>query len=215
MIPKKILIMRHGETDWNISKRFQGKTDVPLNKTGEHQAFLATERIQKWAPQKVFSSPLARARKTALIATGWPEERLVIAEELSELSFGLWEGKTRRELLETDPSFQKWFRAPFSFSPLQATSLEEIALNSAALWKKVLDAPEERILIVSHGGTICGLLSSALGIPIQHMWRINMGNCALSGVLWDGKRFSLAFYNDHIHSASDDNHQKFTMPIVF
>ena len=68
MTMRKILLLRHGQTDWNAQMRFQGRMDIPLNELGMRQAAMAAERIAEWAPEEVYVSPLERAVTTATIA---------------------------------------------------------------------------------------------------------------------------------------------------
>ena len=88
----KIYFIRHGETDWNIVKRLQGATDIPLNENGEALARETAEGLKEIPFDMVFTSPLKRAYRTAEIVKGNREIPLIIEERIREICFGDYEG---------------------------------------------------------------------------------------------------------------------------
>ena len=95
----RLLLVRHGETEWNRQKRFQGQIDVPLNNNGHAQARRASEFLAKVKIDKAFSSPMLRPKDTALeILNKHPQIKLELFDELKEISHGLWEGKFEHEI---------------------------------------------------------------------------------------------------------------------
>jgi broad specificity phosphatase PhoE len=97
---RKILLVRHGLTDWNYASRFQGRTDVPLNKEGMAQAEKVARRVEGWPVDAVYSSPLTRARQTADIIAARLHKSATIIDDLVEVNFGMWEGLYFKELME-------------------------------------------------------------------------------------------------------------------
>ena len=115
MKTKSILLLRHGETNWNIEQRFQGSRDLPLNEKGEEQARQVSLRIKSWHPEFVVSSPLMRAFKTSVLASGWHEESIKRDPDLCEINFGVWEGCSTHELKEQGELFHAGRRSLFQF----------------------------------------------------------------------------------------------------
>lgn len=93
----KLLLTRHGQTDWNVAGKIQGVTDIELNETGVKQAQETKEKLLNQKIDVIISSPLKRARKTAEIIKGERDIPLIIDDGLKERCFGKFEGKTREE----------------------------------------------------------------------------------------------------------------------
>lgn len=93
----RILVVRHGQTDWNVERRIQGKTDVPLNQKGIEQAYIAEQKLKEEKIDLCLSSPLKRARQTAEIINSEREIPLKLDDRLIEISYGKMEGKYSNE----------------------------------------------------------------------------------------------------------------------
>ncbi|MCI9016927.1 MAG: histidine phosphatase family protein [Clostridia bacterium] len=93
----KLLLTRHGQTDWNVARKIQGTTDIDLNQTGIKQAELTREKLLNEKIDIIISSPLKRARKTAEIINKGRNIPIIIDNEIKERCFGIFEGKTREE----------------------------------------------------------------------------------------------------------------------
>lgn len=212
---KKILLLRHGETDWNVEERFQGSRDIPLNENGERQAREVASRVRGWRPERVLSSPLRRALRTAVVVTGLPQEEVRIVPQLREINFGVWEGRCVRDL-KRDALFSAWVREPFSVPPPEAESEAEILARARAVAELLRGCAEERILVVSHGGTLRALLSIVLEVPLKSVWKFfRLSNCSLTGLERAGDTFILSFYNDRLCGACASLGQESALPIVF
>lgn len=199
MDEKKILLLRHGVTDWNAKLRFQGRTDIPLNTEGEAQASSVHSRVMAWKPEVVMVSPLGRAKRTAQIVTGLPQDALLIVDELIEISFGNWEGKGLLELKD-DKEYKAWMDSPSSVSVANSEPIGDVMDRVGVVLEKIIETEAERFLLVSHGGTLRALIAKALGVPLDAMWKyFAFDNCALSGLTYKKGRFILKFYNDRLH----------------
>lgn len=169
--PLTIYYVRHGETDWNIAGRLQGRHDVPLNARGRGQAShcgeilrdLFAEEHRDPASLDYVASPLGRARKTMELlrtAMGLPPEGYQVDPQLAEISFGDWEGFTIKQLHARDPQriaqreHDKWH-----FLPPNGESYEMVAARMRAWY----DTLSRDTVAVAHGGTARGLMAS-LGI---------------------------------------------------
>lgn len=202
MSRKRILLVRHGKTEWNGLSRFQGKSDIPLNEEGRRQAGLLSARLEGWNPSVLFSSPLSRARETAgLLASGNSGLSPVLLDELSEMSFGLWEGRSIHEIESGTPeSFLKWKASPFEFPPPGGEDFSSVEPRVRAVLEKIFSSDGDRIIVVSHGGILRAMLALLLDLPLRPVWRIKIANCSISGIDVGKKGASLAFLNDDLHT---------------
>jgi probable phosphoglycerate mutase len=95
--PIRVVLWRHGQTDWNVENRFQGHSDIPLNKVGEHQVTAAAKVLAALRPDRIISSDLIRAQSTAAALADLTDIKVEINPALRETNGGLWEGKTGPE----------------------------------------------------------------------------------------------------------------------
>jgi uncharacterized phosphatase len=136
--------IRHGETDWNLQNKFMGKQDIPLNNTGIEQAYEESYVLDNIEIDKVFSSPLKRAKKTAQIIVDECRLELEVVEKLQERSWGSLEGKTR-------DSIDLSFLSDKNIAPDSETYLAFKTRIISAM-KHILSSQMQYPLIVSHGG---------------------------------------------------------------
>lgn len=199
---KKILFLRHGETDWNSQLRYQGTMDVPLNSKGEKQAAAASGRLANWVPDHVAVSPLKRAVRTAEIIgkkRRWTMEPQVF-DGLREVDFGEWEGRQISDVIDTyGDVYFRWRDDPGSWSPPGGESLESVKERFMAVLESLLAMDGSKFLIVTHGGVIRAALSALLDFPPGVSWKMTLGNCSYTALtLWRG-RILLNFLNDCVH----------------
>lgn len=147
-----IVLVRHGETDWNYSGRYQGQTDIPLNETGLAQAAIVAGVIASDGPwDAIVSSPLSRARQTAeAIAAAIGISVTRFDDDLRERAYGVAEGTTLAERLERWPG-NDW---P-GLEPYEAMQQRGVA----ALERVAATHPGKRVLVVCHGGLMNAVLT--------------------------------------------------------
>jgi broad specificity phosphatase PhoE len=153
-----ILLARHGETDWNRDGRFQGWADPPLNKTGRQQARALAEQLADVPFDAAYSSDLRRAYETALIVAEPHQVPVVSDRGLREIDVGSWSGLTWPEITA---------RFPGAEHHDGETREEHLARVLAAVERIASAHLGERILIVSHGGSMRTLRRHALGEPVH------------------------------------------------
>jgi probable phosphoglycerate mutase len=155
-----ILLARHGETDWNRQGRFQGWADPPLNDAGRAQARELAERLRDTPFDAVYSSDLRRAHETADIVAAPHDVPVMIDPGLREIDVGSWSGLTRREIEARFPGADHH----------DGESREDHLARVLAAVERIARAHVgERILIVSHGGSLRALRRHAIGEPVHPM----------------------------------------------
>jgi broad specificity phosphatase PhoE len=204
----RIWMVRHGQTEWNVTGRFQGQSDTPLNALGERQARAAGRQLRRLAQADAWVSPslretggrlaaiytsdLERARRTAEIiceeleagdeAAIDRETPLVIEPRLRELSFGEWEGLTYAQIQAYQPDIlELWRRDLEQHAPPGGETLRQMAGRVQAALDAILAAhPDGRVVVVAHGGPLQMLTALALGLPASRYWQVYMANGSLS-----------------------------------
>ena len=153
----ELILIRHGTTQGNKERRFIGVLDVPLAPEGEELARRVAPTLP--AVDHVYRSPLLRCEQTAQLL--WPDAEKTVIPELRETDFGPFEGKNHEELKD-DPLYQQWITtADFAKIPVGESTADAVERASRGLLLLLKDAKEhgyERVGVVSHGGTLMGLL---------------------------------------------------------
>jgi alpha-ribazole phosphatase/probable phosphoglycerate mutase len=205
-VKKKILLIRHGKTDWNAEVRFQGSTDIPLNDNGYQQALKTAARLKSWHGVPIYSSPLKRAMQTAeVISAGTP---IVPLDGLTEIFFGEWEGAQVSDIRKKDKiALDAWHRDGFFSLPKNAETWEQIYDRVTQAVKICLLHEDERIIIVAHGGILRAIMISLLQLDPHSAWRLAVHNCSISGIDICRGVNNLVFLNDtlHLNTESDYN----------
>ncbi|MHB8620799.1 MAG: histidine phosphatase family protein [Chloroflexota bacterium] len=198
----RLLLCRHGQTTFNASLRFQGQVDAPLSELGLRQAELLGQRLAEERIDAAYASDLARARDTALATVGERPIPLRLDSRLREISFGRWEGLTFAEIEKRYPEdveARRLDRVGFTI-PDGGESLAEMAGRLSAFLGEVLPRHEgESVLIVSHGGTVNGIISVLVGLPLSSWWRLRNSNANITTIELTASGACLATFNDVCH----------------
>jgi alpha-ribazole phosphatase len=180
----RLLLVRHGETDWNATGRYQGQTDIPLNAAGRWQAKAVADRLAAERLDAVYASDLLRAWETA-VAIAAPHGLEVRADmRLREMSYGDWQGLTYRQIEEQAPAaLAAWNADRVHTTPPGGESLAALAGRA----KDVVDEirathPEGTVALVSHGGTVRMILCVLVGHPPGLYWQFEMDNTGISEI---------------------------------
>ena len=124
---RRIILARHGQTEWNLDFKFQGKTDVNLTETGKLQAKALAHRLSSWDFEIIYSSPLSRAMYTSNEIAKNKNIDVIPLPELQEINFGSWEGHSIEKLRQEQRAlFSKWRADPFFNMPPGAESWEKL-----------------------------------------------------------------------------------------
>lgn len=187
-----ILLARHGESDWNRTKRWQGFADRPLTDLGRRQAMELAARLEETELDAVYSSDLQRARETAEIVARSKHLDVQTVRDLREVDVGSWSGLTRAEAEARYPdAYARWLQGDEGWDDGETyDQLGERVVRAIQRIAKEHDG--QRVLIVAHGGTIRAIHAAALGIDVHAYRRIQRvePNATLSAVCVDDARLT-------------------------
>jgi probable phosphoglycerate mutase len=150
---KKMVLVRHGVTDWNASGLFQGQADVPLNARGQAQAARSAQAIAALKPTRIISSDSARAFQTATAIAEATGLKVLKDERLREVDVGTWSGMSVDEVAQISPTFARAMQLGEDFrrSPTGETGTEAGARVARALRDFSIQYDDECLVVVGHG----------------------------------------------------------------
>ncbi|MDV3253704.1 histidine phosphatase family protein [Devosia sp. BK] len=161
---KRLLLVRHGESEWNAVRRLQGQADIGLSPEGEAQALALTPTIAQLAPDRVVASDLRRARYTAELL-GHSDAELDAG--LREINVGDWTGMPIADIIAQDAEGYRGWRAG-TFAPHGGEVWQDFADRTTEATMRHFETAD-RLLVVCHGGVIRALLQTILGLPPQRI----------------------------------------------
>jgi broad specificity phosphatase PhoE len=187
-----IFLARHGESDWNVEKRFQGHSDRPLTERGREQAHALADLVGSEKIDAVYTSPLSRARETAEIVAARAGLEAVALPELREVDTGSWSGLSRADVEARFPDgFARWRSGGSGWE--DGESYEEMAERVIGALRRIAeDHPDGRVLVISHGGPIRAIHAAAEGLAIKDFRRLKPvePNARLSAVAVENGRLT-------------------------
>jgi alpha-ribazole phosphatase len=197
----KVIFVRHGETLWNHSKRYQGHSDIPLNEKGLQQAKRVSEGLAQENIRAIYSSDLMRAAQTAEAIAKQHFLQPICMPEFREVNFGLWEGLTYEEIMTTWPEvLSSLYSKPGSMLIPEGESFYDVQRRTnIGLSSCIANHDEETIVIVSHGGTMRILLCTALRLEIEHMWSLRQDPTAINIIEYYKEATVVSLVNDTCH----------------
>lgn len=202
MTLRRLILLRHGQTDFNVAGRMQGHLESVLTPTGRAQAATAAPVIAALAPDRLISSDLSRAADTGEVVGAVCGLPVKLDTRLRETHLGLWQGMSVDEIEVEYPGAIATWRSDASWAPPGGESRVEVVERSRPVVDEVDGEPSEgaseALLIVAHGGLIAGLVSGLLELPVTAWPAIGgLGNCrwAVLARRPDHPRWRLAGYN--------------------
>jgi len=179
----RLLLVRHGLTQWNEEKRYLGNTDIPLNKIGKQQAIALAHALREEHFEQIYSSTLQRALDTAAVIKANRKISLITDPRLREINFGVFEGLTFSEAKTQYPTMlSAWldnYDQPPDEGELFSSLTERVCSFLGDL--KMIEAPQTK-LIVSHGGCLREIIRLLLGQPRERHWSFQFDLASISEV---------------------------------
>jgi len=201
----KVILVRHGETDWNLSRRIQGgNSDTPLNQRGRQQAEGLALRLKQEKIQAIYSSPLQRARDTAQAIARYHQLPVEIEPSLKEIEVGELEGvsitevgKHLSELLVKHKQGEELPRIP------GGESVTEVQQRVWGTIQCLVDKHREGVLVVvAHYFTVLTAICAVLNLPLAEIDRLRLSSSGISIINFDGQTPRLMLFNDTCHLAN-------------
>jgi glucosyl-3-phosphoglycerate phosphatase len=218
----RLVMLRHGQTDFNAGSRMQGQLDSALTELGRAQAVAAAEVLGKLQPLLIVSSDLHRAYDTAITLGEQTGLQVRVDERLRETHLGDWQGLTHTEVDAQAPGARLTWRDDATWAPHGGESRADVAARSVPLVAELVagepewgdaDEPDRPVVLVAHGGLIAALSAALLKLPVDN-WPIlgGMGNASWvqlsghshdSGADFDSIRWRLDVWNASAQVSND------------
>ena len=196
-----IILIRHGETDWNREQVFRGRIDVALNEVGLTQARAVQESLKDTEIDGIYSSPLSRAFETATIVGDNRNVEVRGEEGLIDIDFGAWQGLSHQKVKEEYKDlYETWLAQPDLVTFPDGESLKEVRIRSMESLEEVIkNNPGKTLALVSHRVVLKVLLCTILGLELSRFWYLRQDTCAINRVEYKDGNYLLTLLNDTGH----------------
>ncbi|MGV0794620.1 glucosyl-3-phosphoglycerate phosphatase [Mycolicibacterium sp. XJ1819] len=216
---RRLVMLRHGQTEYNAGSRMQGQLDTDLSELGREQAVVAAEVLAKRQPLMIVSSDLRRSLDTAVALGERAGMPVQVDARLRETHLGEWQGLTHLEVDAAAPGARLTWRDDARWAPPGGESRVDVAERSLPLVSELVagqgewgrDEPDRPVVLVAHGGLIAALTAALLGLPVDSWPALGgMGNCSWVQLSGHGRelaaeqiRWRLDVWNASAQVASD------------
>ena len=195
-----LMLVRHGESEWNAQGRYQGQTDVPLSALGRRQAERVAERLAGEKIDTVYASDLSGAWETAQTIAEKSGLNVLSEPRLRELKFGVLEGLTFDEAQAQYPGMIAAWLEDYTQTPEGGEPIEAFHARIVSLLEELKQKHDGQVvLLVAHGGPLSEILRVVLGLSRERRWYLEMENTSLSEALIAEDFVSLKRLNDTCH----------------
>lgn len=196
MSGRRLLLWRHGRTEWNASGRMQGQSDVALDETGVRQAHEAAPLLAAEQPDAIVSSDLSRARRTADALAALVGLPVGVDQRLRETFFGPWQGLTSEQIAADYPEEFGLWRQGKAFELDGAERPADVAARMVAGIEDALDTTDGTLVVVSHGAAVRRAVGALLDWPDDVVGKLGpLGNCR-----WSELRHTVMGWRLHAHN---------------
>jgi len=193
----EIILVRHGETEWNVNEVFRGSLDIELNQTGIKQAKLLAEYLSNLKIDAIYSSPLKRALATAEIIATYHKLNVEIAPGLIDFDYGKWQGLPHQEVKDKYKKlYAEWINSPEKVKIPAGGSLNDVRKRATGVVDNVIAKYEGTVILVSHRVVNKVLICALLGLDNSHFWNIRLDTCGITTFIYENERFILTKHND-------------------
>ncbi|UCC16462.1 MAG: histidine phosphatase family protein [Dehalococcoidales bacterium] len=193
----EILLVRHGETEWNAEEIFRGRADINHNEKGIVQAKMLGEYLVNSRLEAVYSSPLQRAVRTAERIAKQRSLDIRTEPALVDLDYGEWQGMPVTEVRKIySKLYLKWEKSPEKVKFPGGESLDDVRNRVVSVVNKIIKKHKGSVVVVSHRVVNKVLICSMLGLDNSHFWNIRQETCGISSFSYEKGQFVLTKHND-------------------
>ncbi|SRR5713226_133545 len=202
----QVIVVRHGETTWNMERKFQGHLDSELTAKGISQAQAIAERLVNHSFSALYSSDLGRATQTAQIISAATGRTVVSDPRLRERNLGVFQGLTSEEIKAKYPGEYESYRSrdPDYIVPEGESLHRQVERNIACFEELAQRHCAESIVVVTHGGVLSGLFRHVLSIPLEAPRRFDFPNSSLNVFTYGDGGWTLRTWGDTSHLEKDE-----------
>jgi len=197
----RLILVRHGETEWNRQSRIIGHTEIALNDTGRKQAALLAQALRDEKISAIYASPLQRTRETAAEISCVLGIRVEYDDALKEISAGDIDGLTFEEVAERHSDFFKhWMRGDPALCLPGGESFKDLRNRTWPAVQRIIEKhPDDDVILVSHTLAIMSIVASALDMKVEDFRRIRLNVASISVLEFKDGKASLLLFNDTCH----------------
>ena len=185
----EIILIRHGETEWNSQQRMQGHSNSDLSSVGQAQIQALGQWMKNVPFDHIYSSDSLRAKQTAEAITHFSGHELQFDQRLREKNLGVFEGLTSEEARERHPEVFRLFKTAGSKYVIdEGESTQQLQDRALEIVDEIrIKHPEERVLLVTHGGLIRVVMKHSLGLSLETPTRFLIRNTGVFRLVWEDK----------------------------
>jgi len=185
----EIILIRHGETEWNSQKRMQGHSNSDLSSVGQAQIQALGQWMKNVPFDLIYSSDSLRAKQTAEAITQFSGHELQFDQRLREKNLGVFEGLTSEEARERHPEVFRLFKTAGSTYVIdEGESTQQLQDRALEIIDEIrIKHLEERVLLVTHGGFIRVVMKHSLGLSLETPTRFLIRNTGVFRLVWEDK----------------------------
>ena len=198
----KVILVRHGQTEWNKRDIFRGRKDIPLDESGKKQAMLTADAINRMnlSVKAVYTSPLHRAVETAENIAKVIGLKVILKEELIEFDYGQWEGHGVDEVKKKYPQvYSNWFHNPAQLVIPDGETLEQVTKRVQSGVKTILKETQGDIVIVAHKVINKIVIGCLMHWDQDHFWKLEQDLAAINVIEVDGGHAVIEMLNHTTH----------------
>jgi broad specificity phosphatase PhoE len=193
----KIILIRHGETEWNTGDVFRGRIDIGLSETGLKQASALGEYLKNVKVDAIYSSPLKRALATAEEINRYHNLEIETTDGLIDYNFGEWQGMSRQDIkTKYTELYNEWNTHPERVKTPGGETLNDVRDRALGFINDILDRYKGTIILVSHRVVLKVIVCALLELDNSHYWNIELDTCGITTFTFENNRFTLIRHND-------------------
>ncbi len=193
----EIILIRHGETEWNAREIFRGRIDIELNETGIRQAELLAEYLGQVEIEAIHSSPLKRALKTAEVTASYHNLDVETTPGLIDFDYGEWQGLPHHDVKDKYRElYAEWIKNPHRVRIPGGESLDDVRRRAIGVVDNITSRYKGTVALVSHRVVNKVLICALLGLDNSHFWNIKQDVCGITIFTYENGRYILTKHND-------------------